>query len=610
MESKDTQGRQRRIPTPLAYLLFVAALPLLLYGFEVIHRQSFRAPFTWLGQYPLEVVVCLTMTAVLAIALVGLTGRPWLALGLLSGFYGFFALVNNYKQTLIRQPLFPWDIFLHRYAVDLLPQVWRGFGTINLVVLLGYAGMLVLLARFAPIPRLGRTLRVGTACVGIMLMATPYVADRQVGRTLSRLKITHWNWDQIANYRRNGVLLGFALNMRSIGIEAPRDYSPDRIADILPPAETPELPAVAETPADERPNVIVVMSEAFSDPTTLPGLVFSEDPLPHLHRLLETHSSGWLYSPVYAGGTANTEFEFLTGNSMRFLPIGSVPYQQYVKRKLPSLAWMYADRGYRTVAIHTYHRWFWEREQVYQHLGFEKFISSEDLPDAPKDGPYISDAVITDGIIREFEASEDPLFLFAVTMEGHGPYAANRYPETTITIEGPLTDEARVMLEGYVEGLRHADRELQRLTEYFEDRPEPTVIVFFGDHLPLLTPVYEQTGVIQPGKAWAEKERAAMHRIPLLIWQNRPAERLDLGVISASLVGPRLLELTGVPLTPYMRFLSNVGNEMPVLMRGLVADGEGRFHPDVPEPLRELENQWWMLQYDLLFGKEHQLARH
>ncbi len=599
MEQTQARNWPRRALAALAFALFAAVLVLAL---EAIHRQSGAASFAWVQQRPKEFGLNLLIAGASALLVLALTGRGYLALGIVGAVVALLGLVNVYKQLYIRQPLFPWDIFLHRHATDLLPHVWRGVGTLNTTVLLGSAALLLGLRKLAPIPLLDWKGRAGVLALSAgILFAVSFVPPR-AKKNVGRDEVCDIYWDQIENYRRNGVLLAFTMNLGAVNVQAPKGYRRAEVARILPAANDGPAPAAG------KPNVIVVMSESFFDPTTFPGLTFSADPMPNLRKLRQEHAGGWLYSPSYGGFTANAEFELLTGNSMRFLPVGSIPYQQYVKRDLPSLASIYAAQGYRTVALHTYQRWFWEREQVYRHFGFQKFISSEDMPGAPIDGLYISDSAITDGIVHEVERGGAPLFLFAITMEGHGPYRPGRYRENRIRVDGPLSPDAKEMFEGYVEGLSHSDRELQRLIDYFAARPEPTIVVFFGDHLPLLAPVYEQTGLVKAGKEWRLKELEVMHRTPLLIWQNQPSEPRDLGLVSPSLLGPYLLELSGAPLTPYMRFLSQVRRQMPVLMRGLASDAQGRLHEEPPAELKALEEQWWMLQYDLMFGEGHQLA--
>jgi phosphoglycerol transferase MdoB-like AlkP superfamily enzyme len=566
---------------------------------EALQREGLREAWDWFSTHGAESSAGVLVASLLGLVVVGLTGRPIPGLALTGAVLLLLGLVNRTKMGVLGKPLFPWDLFLHQEATELAPYLWKAAGwKLGILLLLGSCTF-GLLAWRAPGPRPGPGLRVSLLLVVALVYqaAMPRPSDR-----LQRYGIRHTEWQQEVNYQRNGLLLAFALNASSVAVRRPKAYGPERVAALLPRAGPP-----LAGPERQRPNLIVIMSESFFDPTHLPGVTFSEDPLPNLHRLQAEQVRGELYSPVFAGGTANTEFEFLTGQSVRFLPPGALPYQQYIRRKLPSLASLLKDQGYRTVGLHTYHGWFWERNQVYAHLGFDAFISREDMPDARKDGKYISDAVITEYILREHAAATGPLFVFAVTMENHGPYDPDRYPETPVRISGPFTEETRRTLEAYTEGVRHSDRELGALVEHFSQVSEPTFIVFFGDHLPGMGPVYEQTGAIRDLSRQNLEETKFMHRVPLLIWSNTGLAPRDLGGLSPAFLTPTLLELAGLPDTPYWQFVRGVRDRLPVLMQGLACEPGGVCHSRTPEALRPLEEDWWTLQYDLLFGRRHQL---
>ncbi len=194
----------------------------------------------------------------------------------------------------------------------------------------------------------------------------------------------------------------------------------------------PKAKAASQT---QKPNVIFIMNEAFWDPTLLKNVKFSEDPLPTVHRLQKEMTSGFLLSPQFGGGTSNVEFEILSGQSMSFMPAGSVPYQQYISRPLPSLASYFKSQGYASTAIHSYERWFWNRENVYRYMGFDEFISKEGFDNPVNKGAFIADDEVSRRIIQEVEENEEPTFIYAVTMQNHGPYDDNRYGDNPIKTE-------------------------------------------------------------------------------------------------------------------------------------------------------------------------------
>lgn len=548
----------------------------------------------WLREWPIEAAANAAVAVWVCAFLLAVSGRYLVAVVSSAALLGALGLIHTTKLAALGKPLFPWDVFLYREALALLPQVatgtWLLLGSVGL-------GLLAAALRLGPPPLAMRSrLAVLAGLIAVVLFLGP-----QPEKRLTQFGVLHRGWVQTENYRINGLLLAFVFNLNSAVIQKPSNYGAEsvRVAATREPRLTPVNPSAPAA-------VIVVMSESFFDPTQLPGVSFREDPVPNLHRLQLEASSGALYSPVFGGGTANTEFEFLTGHSMHFLPAGSVPYQQYVRRRHTSLASIFSAAGYRTAAVHTFHRWFWERDQVYRHFGFERFVSLEDMPDAREDGLYTSDAVLTEHIVAEFEADPSkPLFLFGVSMEAHGPYTAMREASPSVHVEGPLDDGARRELATYAVSANHADRELGALIAYFEKIERPVYLVFFGDHLPSIPLSLRQTGIAESLESVNREQKQFLHRVPLIIWSNTREARRELGSLSPSFLGPLLLELTGTRGTRYTDFLLGVHKQMPIVMQGLVADSAGAFYDEVPVELRHLDQSWWTLEYDLLFGEDY-----
>ncbi len=563
-------------------------------GLEAAHRPD--GIVAWLSEHPLEAFINGLMATAVGWAVLALVGRAWLATVLTAAPLVALTAGHIAKLENTGKPLYPWDVFLFREAVALAPYAakWASPGVVLVGALLVVGGVVLERRWWSAV-----SLRVRVAAVvPVIVLAVALTPDP--AKRLAPLRVQHLIWVQSDNYRVNGLLLAFTLNLPSTRVQRPPNYTREAVRAALSQTE-PSL----TTP--EQPSVIVVMSESFFDVTRLEGLRFEPDPLPTLHRLQRESSSGKLYSPSFGGGTANTEFEVLTGHSMRFLPTGSVPYQQYLRRKQSSLASIYAGQGYRTAAIHTFHRWFWERESVYAQLGFDAFTGLEDMPDAGVDGIYPSDAELTQRIIEEVKVDQRPVFLFAISMEAHGPYEPGRYGTHDIGVDGPLDERAMSELSSYVESIHHADRELQALIDGLSALERPVVVVFFGDHLPSLPNVYRQLGVFN---AQGQVDRAdlqlrtRLHEVPLVMWTNTGELPRDLGPMSASFLGPLLLELTGTPGTRYTDFLRGVHQRMPVVLPGIIAELDGTLTEQMPEAYRGLESAWWTLEYDSLFGDE------
>ena len=240
------------------------------------------------------------------------------------------------------------------------------------------------------------------------------------------------------------------------------------------------------------------------------------------------------------------------------------------------------SEGYRARAIHPGTNWFWNRGAVYADFGFNDFKSEETLPPMEKRGPLASDAAMTDEIISEADASDDPVFFFAVSLQNHGPYEPNRYYNPTHTVQAPISQWARNSLLSYAEGSADADRGLERLVEWAKKRSRPTVIAFFGDHLPPLGPVYVETGFLKdnvaPRKEASPEAALEHHETPLVIWSNRTGPAEDLGAVSPAFLPYHILKTAGITHPYYTGLPGRDERALPRRRPQPVADAGWRGH--------------------------------
>ncbi|MEC0210712.1 sulfatase-like hydrolase/transferase [Paenibacillus ehimensis] len=334
----------------------------------------------------------------------------------------------------------------------------------------------------------------------------------------------------------------------------------------LPPPEIEMQTEWSPEELQKPPNIIILLSEAFWDITQIKSLHFSEDPAPMFHALQEKFTHGTLLSPMFGGGTANVELEVLTGHSMRFFPEDSTPYEQYIKQPTASLASLLSEQGYATTAISPFYHWFFNSSEVYKHLGFARFISLEYFNPDEYVGPYIGDHAVVRRIIEETERSPGADFIFANTMENHYHYWPGKFKKNHIEVKGHLSNTAKGIAETYAQGMSGADRALQELILHFSRLKEPTIVVFFGDHLPSLEKlqVYKESNYIggEDDPDFLEK----MHNTPVVIWSNYlPKESKEELHMSPSFLGPYVLNLAKRPGSPYTDYLSDLYRKMPVL---------------------------------------------
>ncbi|MBR6543226.1 MAG: sulfatase-like hydrolase/transferase, partial [Anaerotignum sp.] len=231
--------------------------------------------------------------------------------------------------------------------------------------------------------------------------------------------------NQATNYDENGFITAFVLNFASLNMGDPADYNEKYLANYFEKYQ----PSAESGQTFQNPDVIVVLSEAFWDPTTLNGVTYSSDPLKNYRRIAAEHPSGKMVSCTFGGGTVRPEFEVLTGMTTNMLPSGNVPYQQYVFEDIFSYARHFKNQGYDTVGVHTYQRDFYERDRAYPLLGIDTWLGEYDLHAEHhwNSGPYITDETIAEEVIYQLEQPhETGLFLHVITMENHSMYL-NKY---------------------------------------------------------------------------------------------------------------------------------------------------------------------------------------
>ena len=372
-------------------------------------------------------------------------------------------------------------------------------------------------------------------------------------------------------------------------------------------------------------SVVMVMNEAFSDVTDSPAFRYPEedDPLASLHALREDpHAlSGHVVVPGFAGGTANTEFDVLTGMQTNALSSSATSAMRVVNRNLDSLFRVFGNDGYETSFYHPGDNWFYNRENVYRWFGAEETRFVEDMENPEYKGRWVTDGYAAGLIEEAFEQAEGPLFHFTTTIQNHMSYTADKYgPDYDFPPTGipGLSEEVETLLSVYVEGVRDADAMLGRLWRYFDAQEEPVVLVYWGDHLPYLGNDmlgYKELGLdVAPGPEGQENLTA--YKTPFVIWANeaaaealdwdRAAEALDLPeTLSACFLGAAVLELTGRgEESPWFAFLNSLRRELPVVQKNVFQQADGSVLEELSPRQQELIQKWRKWSYYKLQYKE------
>lgn len=314
---------------------------------------------------------------------------------------------------------------------------------------------------------------------------------------------------------------------------------------------------------------------------------------------------GNLYVSVFGGNTANTEFEFLTGNSLGNLPKEVVPYQVYNMKNVGNLADIFNHAGYETSAVHPEYKGNWNRMRVYSNFGFQSFLGQDDFEDAERIRGHVSDRAVFAKARELFGAGGSRQFIFNVTMQNHGGYAMEGLEGLDIIrledAEGSYTD-----VEAYLTLVRESGQAIHELVSYFRTVEEPVILCIFGDHLPKLGEwIQEVMG--KPEDMLTLEEKEAMYAVPYMVWANydTPYQGCVMDT-SANYLGALLLENAGIQGTAYTDFLLKMREQIPVYNAFGYRTDDGIWHPfDEETSASGWIRDYRILQYYMMFDNSH-----
>lgn len=485
------------------------------------------------------------------------------------------------------------------YSLD-LTGIW------GVVYILSFTAMLLSLKGYKG-PRLKQRMYAVGACAiyicffNILFIQTNFVPEH----------VKHDVWKPQRTYAKNGNALSFLMSWSSIRIEKPKNYSIEEIEKITKRYPSDNA-AKTTAPGEKPPNIIAIMDESLADLSYNSPIELSEDYLPFLHSLTENTVKGKLYVSIQGANTANSEFEFLTGNSMNFLPYRSIPYNEYIKDTTPSMAHTLKAQGYSGVnAYHPFKSSGWSRTIAYPALGFNKcrfqeYYVKKNNFDLVRN--YISDEADFRQIIADYEASrkktDSPFYLFNVTMQNHGGYNGKRgLVEPKITIKDAALNNPEA--EQYINLAKMSDDAFKMLVEYFKKVDEPTLIVMFGDHQPPITNLFYNNQFGKDVEDLTPEEEANWYSTPYVIWANYDIEEKELDM-SANYLSSYVMNLAGNKLTGYNKYLLELQKELPAISAVCYMDKTGKIHKyDEKTEYDALLATYHMLQYNQMFDKEH-----
>ncbi|MFQ6961847.1 MAG: LTA synthase family protein [Clostridium sp.] len=374
-------------------------------------------------------------------------------------------------------------------------------------------------------------------------------------------------WNQSEIYLKNGLILNFFDSYLKSKVKIPSGYSMEGMENIKE-----ELTGEHYVTSTD-PNIIILQIEAFMDPLTIPGLKYSQDPIPNMRKLMDEYSSGNLQVNVFGGSTVNSEFEVLTGLPTKYLGTGDYPYLTKITYEpMESMTHYLSDR-YQTTAIHNWYGDFYNRDKVFPNLGFERFISKENIVDGTYDKYYMDDSCFEEYIPRVLKESKERDFIYGITVQMHGPYSTTKPDAATINVTGNYKPEILNNIEQYVNTLNKVDTVIGHLIEYFDATDEPIVFFAFGDHQPALD-ILNDTDFV---KSYPEYDK---YTVPYICYNNYNNGAVNVDM-AAYQVSSYLLDLCGKS-------------------GGIISD----FHHKYKET-KEYDEKLELIQYDIISGKQY-----
>lgn len=524
--------------------------------------------------YVQERVISYLICLFIYLAFFVVVGRPKVALVLGNCFWYIFGLIAfvvfQFRGELF---LFP-DIFAVNTALDVAGNYQIEIdGSVLLALFLFIAMNCLALAAGGKVQGIKRKLLVRLPVLGLCCALFG-------GFWFGNAEQYYYSFEQT----QNEYIYAFAVSAKMLYPTPPSGYDPNTLDTYMTgePMVTAnaEGSIVTDSTEVENPNVIVVMNESFADLKTMGDFETNVDYMPFTRSLEDNTIKGTTYVSVFGGGTCDTEYSFLTGNTTAYLPANARPYQQYVKETTPSIAETLKQQGYSTEAIHPGTADAWNRDKVYPEMGFDSFIDGSQFVDAQYTrGAWISDKSCYDRIIADYEAGKatgQPQFIFNVTIANHGGYemdASDIEPVTITDHEGEFPEA-----EQYLSLMLESDKAFEYLVNYFSEQEEPTIILMFGDHQGNVGDAFYEFLKGKPYDAWSDEEKLQRQMTPFVIWANYDIPEMTLDGLSVNYLAPLLLKTAGLDMTAYDSYLLNLAQEVPVVVAGGVVDKDGTFY--------------------------------
>lgn len=507
--------------------------------------------------------------------------------------------VGNYFVVMFRSnPIVPWDIYSFETAMSVADNYvfsvdWALAEHIAMFILMLIVGVRTNI-------RLSKKILRPILTVAMCIPAYFYISylwqdnlERNTGLndTLFNAKYMH---------SKDGFFVSFILDIHFLQIEEPKNYSDEYALSLLNEQEVEKV----ETP-EELPDIIAIMDETFSDPAVLGEFETNKDYMPFVHSILRGEVantiSGYADVSVLGGNTANSEFEFLTGNSMAFFPNGSVPYLQYIRDGISTIVPQLEEYGYTTYGTHPYRAKGWNREFIYDLMGFDYRYFQGSFPFEDKLRNYVSDEADFKSILEWRNNTEGPFFMFNVTMQNHSNYGGdfdNFDPQIVAKFKNTSSNK---YLNKYLSLMYETDQDVASLLSELSQSDRKTIVVFWGDHQPndyVVRPIYKEYGLDFDNQTYEQQQQR--QKTPFFIWANYDIQEQTNVEISLNYLNILLFETAGLQLDEYQTFRKNLWQGQIPMMNAVGYrndNGDLVEYDDAPEEIQNLLNEYQNIQY-------------
>lgn len=583
-------------------LSFISITFLLVLGSEFIIKGDINNIFTWITCSTKQLILNMILIGMLIILFKNIFGMLGYSVLFLGVTYYIMSIVSYYKFFFRKEYLYPGDFKLLGEATNIIKEF-----DINIEKHIIWAILLliwiIIMSFKLQKERKTSKIEIGMSGLSLLLVINLYMNNE----FLNKINVQLSGWDNTIeeSYSENGYALSFINNINKLIVKKPAEYSKEKIDSIL--NMNNELKEEFK-----KPNIIMVMSEAFYDITEIHELEFKSDPLKNFHKYQKEFIGGNMITSVAIGGTAQTEYEVITGNSVNFTGEENIGYMNYVNEFTPSIPKIMKSEGYNTLAIHPYDRKFYSREKAYELLGIDKYISIEMFRNPETKREYITDKEVVKKLINEYEQSDDkPLLAHIVTMQNHAPYNnENIIDNTHIKDNKDLSKENKQIINTYIDGLKDSDEALKYLVDYFSKIEEPTIILYYGDHIPLLGKNQSAFLELNYFNENDDENTIKYYHTPFMMWNNYGLESKQYEYLDSSYLGAIMLENINYNNDEYFNLLNKYKEQIKGFTKNVYIDKDNNIKNISMLNKKEIDliKNWWLIVYDRIFGNKYSIV--